>query len=99
MRVRLLLDDVDARAKNAGYAALAAHPRVEVQLFNPFATRNGGLRLAGEGARDFGRINRRMHNKSWIADNRIALVGGRNLGDEYFAASDAVISTHAQRYM
>ena len=40
--------------------------------------------------RDFGRINRRMHNKSWIADNRIALVGGRNLGDEYFGASDEV---------
>ena len=44
----------------------------------------------GEGLRDFGRINRRMHNKSWIADNRIALVGGRNLGDEYFTASDEV---------
>jgi putative cardiolipin synthase len=90
VRVRLLVDDMDARAKNAGFAALAAHPHVEVRLFNPFATRGGGLRLAGEGARDFGRINRRMHNKSWIADNRIALVGGRNLGDEYFAASDAV---------
>ena len=90
MRVRLLVDDMDARAKNAGFAALAAHPHIEVRLFNPFATRSGGMRLAGEGMRDFGRINRRMHNKSWIADNRIALVGGRNLGDEYFAASDEV---------
>ena len=90
VRVRLLLDDMDARAKTAGFAALAAHPQVEVRLFNPFATRSGGLRLAGEGLRDFGRVNRRMHNKSWIADNRIALVGGRNLGDEYFAASDEV---------
>ena len=90
VRVRLLVDDMDARAKNAGFAALAAHPHVQVRLFNPFATRSGGLRLAGEGMRDFGRINRRMHNKSWIADNRVALVGGRNLGDEYFAASDEV---------
>src|SRR4051794_20420047 len=90
VRVRLLLDDMDARAKSEGFAALAAHPHVEVRMFNPFATRSGGLRLAGEGMRDFGRINRRMHNKSWIADNRIALVGGRNLGDEYFAASDEV---------
>jgi cardiolipin synthase C len=90
VHVRLLVDDMDARAKNAGFAALAAHPNIEVRMFNPFATRSGGLRLAGEGARDFGRINRRMHNKSWIADNRIALVGGRNLGDEYFAASDQV---------
>jgi cardiolipin synthase C len=90
VRVRLLLDDLDARAKNAGFGAIAAHANIEVRLFNPFATRSGGLRLAGEGLRDFGRINRRMHNKSWIADNRIALVGGRNLGDEYFTASDAV---------
>jgi putative cardiolipin synthase len=88
VQVRLLVDDLDARAHNDGYAALAAHPNIEVRLFNPFATRSGGLRLAGEGARDFGRINRRMHNKSWIADNRVALVGGRNLGDEYFSASD-----------
>jgi putative cardiolipin synthase len=90
VRVRLLVDDLDARARSAGYGALAAHPNIDVRLFNPFATRRGGLRLAGEGLRDFARINRRMHNKSWIADNRIALVGGRNLGDEYFTASDEV---------
>jgi putative cardiolipin synthase len=90
VRVRLLVDDLDARAKNAGFAAIAAHPNVEVRMFNPFATRSGSVRLAGEGVRDFGRINRRMHNKSWIADNRIALVGGRNLGDEYFTASEEV---------
>jgi len=90
VRVRLLVDDLDARAKNAGFAALAAHPNIEVRLFNPFASRSGKLRLAGEGMRHFGRINRRMHNKSWIADNRVALVGGRNLGNEYFTASDEV---------
>jgi putative cardiolipin synthase len=90
VRVRLLVDDLDARARNAGFGALAAHPNIEVRLFNPFATRSGSLRLAGEGLRDFGRVNRRMHNKSWIADNRVALVGGRNLGDEYFTASDEV---------
>jgi len=90
VHVRLLVDDMDARAKNAGFAALAAHPHVEVRLFNPYATRSGSMRFVGESVRDFGRINRRMHNKSWIADNRIALVGGRNLGDEYFAASEEV---------
>jgi cardiolipin synthase C len=90
VRVRLLVDDLDARASNLGFAALAAHPGIEVRTFNPFASRSGKLRLAGEGVRDFSRINRRMHNKSWIADNRIALVGGRNLGDEYFTASDEV---------
>ena len=90
VRVRLLVDDMDARAKNAGFAALAAHPNIDVRMFNPFASRSGTLRLIGEGADDFGRINRRMHNKSWIADNRIAVVGGRNIGDEYFGASDEV---------
>ena len=86
VRVRLLLDDLDARAKNDGYAALAAHPRIEVRMFNPWVTRSGTLRQAGESALSFRRINRRMHNKSWIADNRIAIVGGRNIGDEYFGA-------------
>jgi len=90
VKVRLLVDDLDARARNAGFAALDAHPNIEVRMFNPFASRSGGLQLASEGARDFDRINRRMHNKSWIADNRLALVGGRNLGDEYFAASGEV---------
>ncbi len=90
VRVRLLVDDLDARAKNDGFAALAAHPNIDVRMFNPFVTRSGTLRKAGEGATNFKRINRRMHNKSWIADNRVAIVGGRNIGDEYFGASDEV---------
>jgi putative cardiolipin synthase len=90
VRVRLLVDDLDARAKNDGFAALAAHPHIEVRLFNPWATRNGKLSQAGESAFSFERINRRMHNKSWIADNRIAVVGGRNVGDEYFGAGQDV---------
>jgi putative cardiolipin synthase len=88
--VRLLVDDMDARAKNVGYAALQAHPNIEVRMFNPFATRKGTVRFVGEAARSFKRINRRMHNKSWLVDNRIAMVGGRNLGDEYFGASESV---------
>ena len=90
VRVRLLLDDMDARAKSAHFAALSAHPQIEVRVFNPFASRKGTLNLVSEGARNFKRINRRMHNKTWIADNRFAIVGGRNLGDEYFGASDEV---------
>ncbi len=90
VRVRLLVDDMDARAKNYGFAALHEHPNIEVRMFNPFASREGTLSLALEGMSSFGRINRRMHNKTWIADNRIAIVGGRNLGDEYFGASDEV---------
>jgi putative cardiolipin synthase len=59
-------------------------------MFNPFESRAGTLRFAFEALGSFDRINRRMHNKTWIADNRIAIVGGRNLGDEYFGASDEV---------
>lgn len=90
VRVRILVDDLDARANNNGFAALDAHPSIEVRLYNPMASRSGSLSKAGEFATGFGRLNHRMHNKSWIADNRIALVGGRNLGDEYFDADDGI---------
>jgi putative cardiolipin synthase len=90
VKVRMLLDDMDARAKNAGFAAAAAHPNIAVRLFNPFASREGTLSMVGEGMTSFGRINHRMHNKTWIADNRVAIAGGRNIGDEYFGASDEV---------
>jgi putative cardiolipin synthase len=90
VKVRLLVDDMDARAKNYGFAALHAHPNIEVRMFNPFSSRSGTLSLAFEALGSAKRINRRMHNKTWIADNRIAIVGGRNLGDEYFGASDEV---------
>ena len=90
VRVRILVDDLDARAKNNGFAALDAHPNIEVRLFNPMASRSGALSKAGEFGTSFARLNHRMHNKSWIADNRIALVGGRNLGDEYFDAHDGI---------
>ena len=90
VKVRLLVDDMDARSKNMGFAALAAHRNISVRMFNPFASRKGTMSLVGEGLTSFDRINHRMHNKTWIADNRIAIVGGRNLGDEYFGASDEV---------
>jgi len=90
VRVRVLVDDLDARRNNAGFAALAAHPNIAIRVFNPFVSRQGVLGLIGESLTDFQRISHRMHNKTWIADNRMAIVGGRNIGDEYFGASDAV---------
>ena len=87
VRVRLLVDDFDARAKSRALAALDAHPQIEVRLFNPFSSRRGKLKQYGELATNLKRLNYRMHNKSWIVDNHIALIGGRNLGDEYFGAS------------
>jgi putative cardiolipin synthase len=90
VQVRLLVDDMDARAKNDGLAALDAHPNIAVRMFNPLPSRSGSLAFIGDMLGDAKRLNRRMHNKTWIADNRIAIVGGRNLGDEYFGASEEV---------
>ena len=59
-------------------------------MFNPLESRSGTLSFVLEALGSAKRINRRMHNKTWIADNRIAIAGGRNLGDEYFGASDEV---------
>jgi putative cardiolipin synthase len=90
VQVRVLVDDMDARRNSYALEGLDAHPDIEVRLFNPFRSRSGKVSFVLEFAGNFGRANRRMHNKSWIADNRIAIVGGRNLGDEYFGASDAI---------
>ena len=90
VKVRLLLDDLDGRAKNNGLAALSAHPNIEVRVFNPLASRWGTLRSIGDFMTSGKRLNHRMHNKTWIADNRIAVAGGRNVGEEYFGASGNV---------
>ena len=83
VRVRLLLDDINTSGMDATLAAVAALPNVELRLFNPIASRQ--WRTLGLIA-DFSRLNRRMHNKAFIADNQVAIVGGRNIGDEYFGA-------------
>jgi len=91
--VRLLLDDVYALGRERVLAALDAHPRIEVRLFNGTRWRRfGRLGFLLELAFGGWHLNRRMHNKSWIADDCIAVVGGRNLGDAYFGlgARDAV---------
>ncbi|HEU4484673.1 MAG TPA: phospholipase D family protein [Povalibacter sp.] len=87
VRVRLLLDDMDARSRDGLLMALDQHPNIEIRLFNPFATRSGALRTLAEMFSRGSRLNHRMHNKAWLADGRVAIVGGRNVGDEYFAAS------------
>ncbi|MFZ5483910.1 MAG: phospholipase D family protein [Pseudomonadota bacterium] len=82
VRVRLLLDDGNhSLALDDTLAALDGHAHIEVRLFNPFPTR--GLHALGYLA-DFPRLNRRMHNKSFTADNQASVIGGRNIGDEYF---------------
>src|SRR5262249_16109735 len=68
---------------------LAAHRNIAVRIFNPVVVPDRSLAFFGI-LLDLERLNRRMHNKTWIADDRLAIVGGRNLGDEYFDASNAV---------
>jgi len=85
VRVRLLLDDFYTNGMDPLLLGLAAHPNVELRLFNPF----GSGRVSALGrwinlASDFRRLNHRMHNKLFVADGAVAVVGGRNMADGYF---------------
>lgn len=87
VKVRLLLDDLDTAGKDDRLLALDQHPNIQVRTFNPFPNRNSRWK-------DFltstSRINHRMHNKSITADRSASILGGRNIGDEYFNASTLV---------
>ncbi len=89
VRVRLLLDDMNAEGLDPKLMLLDAHPNIELRLYNPFRNRTGIRRLFEMVQRVFS-INHRMHNKAWIADGRVAVIGGRNIGEEYFNANAQV---------
>ncbi len=91
VRVRLLVDDLYTTNTDELFRDLASFPNVEVRLFNPFCcARESGLvgRYAAS-LFDFKRLNHRMHNKLFIADGVMGVLGGRNLADEYFLRSEA----------
>jgi putative cardiolipin synthase len=88
VRVRLLLDDLNTRGLDPTIAVLDAHPNIEVRLYNPLAQRDARVLNFMS---DFTRVNRRMHNKSFTIDNQVTIVGGRNIGNEYFAAGSGVV--------
>jgi putative cardiolipin synthase len=91
VKVRLLFDDLSTllhdmesvELRDALLAAVDQHPNIEIRVFNAWRQR-GLLGRAVESVGEFSRLNRRMHNKQMIADNRAAIIGGRNVGDEYF---------------
>jgi putative cardiolipin synthase len=87
VRVRLLLDDINTQGKDRIYLSMDSHPNIYVRLFNPSRARRKGLRRGLEMALRALSVTRRMHNKAWIADGQLAIVGGRNIGDEYFDAA------------
>ncbi|MFZ5443540.1 MAG: phospholipase D family protein [Myxococcota bacterium] len=93
MKVRLIVDDMttiddgkELRLRDVSNAAIDAHPHIELRVFNPWSNREAVGR-AVEFVGDFTRLNQRMHNKALIADNRAAIMGGRNLGNEYMGLS------------
>lgn len=84
-RIRDLMDEIHAGGRDLIAAALDTHPNIEVRMFNPFTSRRrSGMARAFQFLADFSRLNRRMHNKVFAADNQIAIVGGRNIADNYF---------------
>ena len=90
VRVRVLIDDSEARGKDDRVAPLAANPNVEVRIYNPFYYRGPvALLRYAEFALTMSRLDYRMHNKLFVVDNEVAIVGGRNVGDEYFDAGDS----------
>jgi putative cardiolipin synthase len=85
VRVRLLPDDMATKGNDTALATLDAHPNIAVRIVNPFANRN----LRGlETVVRFDTVTRRMHNKSFTVDNLMTIVGGRNIGDEYFGTHE-----------
>jgi len=86
VRVRMLLDDVNVLGRDPLYLALDRHPLVQVRLFNPIRRRERSIRRGLELMFSLIRYNRRMHGKIWLVDGRLALTGGRNVGDIYFGA-------------
>jgi len=91
VRVRILLDDIHEQTRLFARRAMAAHPGIQVRLFNPFYFGDTSkLVRLGELSVDGNRLNRRMHNKLWVTDNALAIVGSRNLGDAYFGAHESV---------
>jgi putative cardiolipin synthase len=86
VRVRLLVDDINLKGKDPVVAALDVHPNIEVRVFNPFAHRD---RRAVDFMVDLERVNHRMHNKLLAVDNSLAIIGGRNIGNHYFASDES----------
>lgn len=87
VRVRLLIDDTHTEGATDLFGIVDAHARVDVRIFNPFAHRE--LRAMDFASRGL-QLNHRMHNKVMVADNALAITGGRNIGDHYFAVDESM---------
>ena len=87
VRVRLLIDDMYGEEADNVWSTLDSHPNMEVRLYNPFVR---GKSKTLQMVTQVKRVNHRMHSKTYTVDNQITIVGGRNIGDEYFNATEDV---------
>ena len=83
VRVRLLVDDMDFAGRDWEVVAMDSHPNMEVRIFNPFSR---SVSRTSQFVTRLGSVTRRMHNKSFTVDNQVTILGGRNIGNEYFDA-------------
>ena len=91
VRVRLLLDQLNSLTDPELQAGLAAfHRNFEMRLYNPvfLQARVNPLEFAGAVLFRFRNLNQRMHSKIMLVDGRVAILGGRNIQDEYFDWND-----------
>jgi putative cardiolipin synthase len=84
VKVRILVDDINLSGRDNNLKALSQHDNIEIRIFNPLNNRNWFRNL--ELLVNLDRAGRRMHNKAFIVDDAVAIIGGRNIGDEYFDA-------------
>lgn len=91
VRVRMLMDDSFLQKKDPVLHAIDAHANIDFRVYNPYGRRSGGSAMRTLlNLGDFSRVDHRMHNKLLVIDNRVAIVGGRNLADEYYGHDSAM---------
>lgn len=91
VRVRILLDDFNVGDRDVPLAAMDSHRNIEVRIYNPARTGfRAGLSKSFGFLNEFKRLNRRMHNKTYVVDGGVGIVGGRNIGDEYFDLNNQI---------
>jgi putative cardiolipin synthase len=83
VRVRILVDDMDLGGRDLRVAAADSHPNLEIRIFNPFSRKASRI---SQFVTRVGSVTRRMHNKSFTVDGKVTILGGRNIGNEYFEA-------------
>ncbi len=85
VRIRVIVDDLLIDAPDHSMLALAAHPNIEIKIYNPkHSVGVSKARRLFNMLADFRSFNQRMHDKTMIVDGTVAITGGRNMAAEYF---------------